>query len=300
MIENVTNNQPYSDYSSGNDLLINPNPIDYYSNAPQAPIPQNQKPHILETPPEPSNNLEKNQNQNELVQYPQNNQEQNQNETQEEPQMVLVPNIVLNNNAKDFLTRKQIIIRIICIILLVLYLIYDIINQAVIKGKINIGMADDALLFILGIIIFICLLRQKRSEHILILTLGFINCVLGIALKMYGMLDFKVKISAHDIILFVIRIIILVFIFIITTPEAWCKRCCLGCKVIWNSNSNGYGYGYGSHHLYNYGSSNNNQGFGNRANKRFGHNHNHGFGRSHGRGFGRHGGFGRSHGHGRR
>ena len=144
------------------------------------------------------------------------------------------------------------------------------------------------------------MLRQKRSEHILILTLGFINCVLGIALKMYGMLDFKVKISAHDIILFVIRIIILVFIFIITTPEAWCKRCSLGCKVIWNSNSNGYGYGYGSHHLYNYGSSNNNQGFGNRANKRFGHNHNHGFGRSHGRGFGRHGGFGRSHGHGRR
>ena len=85
MMQNVTNNQPYSDYSSGNDLLINPNPIDYYSNAPQAPIPQNQEPHIQETPFEPSNNLEKNQNQNELVQYPQNNQEQNQNETQGEP-----------------------------------------------------------------------------------------------------------------------------------------------------------------------------------------------------------------------
>ena len=59
MIENVTNNQPYSDYLSGNDLLINPNPIDYYSNAPQVPIPQNQEPLIQETPFEPSNNLEK-------------------------------------------------------------------------------------------------------------------------------------------------------------------------------------------------------------------------------------------------
>jgi hypothetical protein len=302
MIENVANNQLYSG-SSGKELLINSNPNNNNSNAPQAPVPQIQEPLIQETPLELSNNLGENQNQNEL-ELAQNNQEQKQNEIPEKPQMVSVPNLRFNNNnnAEDFLTKKQIIIRIIFIILLVLYLIYDIINQAVIKGKIDISIADDALLFILGIIIFICLLRQKRSEHILILTLGFINCVLGIALKMYGMLDFKVKISAHDIILFVIRIIILVFIFIITTPEAWCKRCSLGCKVIWNSNSNGYGYGYGygSHHLYNYGSSNNNQGFGNRANKRFGHNHNHGFGRSHGRGFGRHGGFGRSHGHGRR
>jgi hypothetical protein len=276
MIENVTNNQPYSDYLSGNDLLINPNPIDYYSNAPQVPIPQNQEPLIQETPFEPSNNLEKNQNQNELVQYPQNNQEQNQNETQEEPQMVLVPDIVLNNNAKDFLTRKQIIIRIICIILLVLYLIYDIINQTVIKGKINIGMADDALLFILGIIIFICLLFKIRSEHFLIFILGLLNCVLGITFKLLVMLDVNAKIYIHDIILLVIRIIILGFIFIITIPETCCKRCCLDCNI----------------------SSNHSHVFGHRSKKRFGHIHNHGFGINHGRAVGRShvGGFGRSHG----
>jgi len=276
MIENVANNQLYSG-SSGKELLINSNPNNNNSNAPQAPVPQIQEPLIQETPLELSNNLGENQNQNEL-ELAQNNQEQKQNEIPEKPQMVSVPNLRFNNNnnAEDFLTKKQIIIRIIFIILLVLYLIYDIINQTVIKGKINIGMADDALLFILGIIIFICLLFKIRSEHFLIFILGLLNCVLGITFKLLVMLNVNAKIYIHDIILLVIRIIILGFIFIITIPETCCKRCCLDCNI----------------------SSNHNHVFGHRSKKRFGHIHNHGFGINHGRAVGRShvGGFGRSHG----
>ena len=276
MIENVANNQLYSG-SSGKELLINSNPNNNNSNAPQAPVPQIQEPLIQETPLELSNNLGENQNQNEL-ELAQNNQEQKQNEIPEKPQMVSVPNLRFNNNnnAEDFLTKKQIIIRIIFIILLVLYLIYDIINQAVIKGKIDISIADDALLFILGIIIFICLLFKIRSEHFLIFILGLLNCVLGITFKLLVMFDVNAKIYIHDIILLVIRIIILGFIFIITIPETCCKRCCLDCNI----------------------SSNHNHVFGHRSKKRFGHIHNHGFGINHGRAVGRShvGGFGRSHG----
>ena len=233
MKANFGNNQLYTK-TTGNELLIKSTPNDYNSNNPKVSVPQNQ-----ETPQEP-NSIE-NKNKNDLVQYSQNNQLQNQNFTPEEQQITSVPYLPNNENTDTGFTKRQIIIRIIFIILLILYLIYDIIAQVVINGKINIGIVDDGFLLILGIIIFIFLLLKKQIKNILLYTLGLLACIIGTVLKMIGIFDGKKEMTPHEIILFVIRFILFGFIFYATIPKNSCRKYCLGCKLIWN-NKNNYGY----------------------------------------------------------